>query len=281
MDLDMGPASKIELLIQTHFPWGQPGFPQRPTNTPPMGLASAASNWIIGRLVERGCDNTALALHARLQAVLDELVGALPTDERSRLFYRTDFSSLVKSPESILDKMVRDWNPGAAGPQLGFDNFLDEMEDLARFRFVFNFLSDVESVSARIEAPYQCSQQEQKTLTAAQLALFNDFALKGHRLRDLINLPPDVRKSGERCRKGVFYPKRGTQVRVEVQIQTMLEEAWDKKDHFLIYEWRRSGKPVDTNHLIEMYAMSELLYVADRTFDGLLRDIRRRRDPGA
>jgi hypothetical protein len=57
----------------------------------------------------------------------------------------------------------------------------------------------------------------------------------------------------------------------------MLQEAWDKKDHFLIYEPRRRGEPIDGADSIEIYAMSELLYVADLTFDRLLDAIRRRR----
>lgn len=57
----------------------------------------------------------------------------------------------------------------------------------------------------------------------------------------------------------------------------MLEEAWDKKDHFLIYEPRRRGESIDLNDRIEIFAMSELLYVADLTFDRLLEAIRQRR----
>jgi len=56
-------------------------------------------------------ENTALALHARIQSVIDEVEEALPPSEKHRLFYRSDLGHLVKSPESILDKMVRDWNP--------------------------------------------------------------------------------------------------------------------------------------------------------------------------
>jgi len=270
------PLSKIERLLQTHFPWGQPGFPERRED-----LELEVSTWITRQLLERGCANTALALHSRLQAVLDEIVSGLPTDERNRLFYRSDLSHLVKSPASILDKMVRDWTPGPTGPRFSFANFLDEMEDLARFRLVLNFLSDVEGVGARIEEPFQCEPQARGRLTSAQRALFEDFGLKENCLRDLIHLPPKDRRSGERCRKGVFYPRNGPRISVEVQIQSMLEEAWDKKDHFLIYERRRRGEPVGTDHNIVMHAMSELLYVADLTFDRLLKGIRQQRGGGA
>lgn len=93
-------------------------------------------------------------------------------------------------------------------------------------------------------------------------------------------LGPKERSSGERCRKGVFSLRKDALIRVEVQIQTMLQEAWDKKDHFLVYEPKRRGEAVEACHIIEIYAMSELLYVADLTFDRLLEIIRERRGRG-
>jgi ppGpp synthetase/RelA/SpoT-type nucleotidyltranferase len=82
-------------------------------------------------------------------------------------------------------------------------------------------------------------------------------------------------KKGERCHKGVFYPQalHHQYLRVEVQIQTQLQEAWDKKDHFLVYEPRRRGEDVSLDHRCEIFAMSELLYVADLTFDRLREEI--------
>jgi len=275
------PDTKLELLIRNHFPWGQTGFAARPADASPGALAASVHDWMSRQLADLGFENTALALHARIQSVIDEVEQALPPSEKHRLFYRSDLGHLVKSSESILDKMVRDWNPENGRPRLSFDNFLDEMEDLARFRIVLNFLSDVKAVCSRLEEPYNCSPEELARLSDAQHALYGDFALRGHRMRDLILLGPEKRDSGERCFKGIFYRRANTRMRVEVQIQTMFQEAWDKKDHFLMYEPKRRGEAVELSHRIEIYAISELLYVADLTFDRLLSILRERRARGA
>jgi len=239
------------------------------------------ANWIRGQLATVGFENTALALHARIQGVIEEVEGSLHSSERHRLFYRSDLGHLVKSPESILDKMVRDWDPAGVRPPLAFDNFLEEMEDLARFRIVLNFLSDVKAVCSKLQEPYTCKPEDLGRLSAAQRSLSEDFALQSHGLRNLVDLGPEKRKSGEKCFKGIFYRKTNLRIKVEVQVQTMFQEAWDKKDHFLMYEPKRRGEAVDESHRIEAYAISELLYVADLTFDRLLGALRARRTAGA
>ena len=55
---------------------------------------------------------------------------------------------------------------------------------------------------------------------------------------------------------------------------TQLEEAWDKKDHYLVYERRRKEPERDEENFpdfldAKMFAMSELLYVADQYFEQL------------
>lgn len=249
---------------------------------PPEGINGAlaveeARLWVAGRLDQAGFANTALALHARVQAVVEEVEITVLERERKRLFYRSDFSNLIKPPDSILDKMTRDWQPRNGAPEITFATFLTQLEDLARFRIVLNFLSDVRHVCSKLEEPYRCKAEDRARLSAAQRALYEDFALTKKGLQDLIRLGPKERKSGERCIKGVFYPRARSEVKVEVQIQTMLQEAWDKKDHFLVYEPRRRGESVNPDHGIESYAMSELLYVADLTFDRLLGSARRRK----
>lgn len=268
---------KIHCLVHRYFPWGQPGYPVQPQDPSPGDLEGLVGTWVQSRIGSLKFDTTALALHARIQAVIDEVEGALPFGDRPRHFYRSDLGHLVKSPDSILDKMVRDWDAnGSGGPRMSFDNFVDEMDDLARFRVVLNFLSDVDAVCSTLEIPYTCTPADQCRLSRAQRALYGEFALRHNRMDDLIGQKPETRKSGERCRKGVFFRRDEPRVKVEVQIQTMLQEAWDKKDHFLVYEPKRRGDPVEDKHRIEIYAMSELLYVADLTFDRLLRDIRPR-----
>lgn len=52
---------------------------------------------------------------------------------------------------------------------------------------------------------------------------------------------------------------------------TQLQEAWDKKEHFLVYEQRRRAPERYEENLQDyldskMFAMAELLYVADHYF---------------
>jgi ppGpp synthetase/RelA/SpoT-type nucleotidyltranferase len=257
-------------LLREHFPWGQDGCPPRPADDDEAIVAESALAWIQNQVDMSGLENAALALHARVQGVLEELRGNLPATEGSRFFYRSDLSHLMKSPESILDRMARDWDPAAGeAPRIGFNDIVATIEDLARFRIVLNFLSDVKLLCQKIEEPYRLNADDRLRLTQAQQALYVDFRLRDNRLEDLIMLHPAKRLSGERCRKGLFFLRTNGHVRIEVQIQTMLQEAWDKKDHFLVYEHKRRGEDVDQSHSIESYAMSELLYVADLTFDRL------------
>jgi ppGpp synthetase/RelA/SpoT-type nucleotidyltranferase len=267
--------SKIECLVRYHFPWGQNGCPVMPLDSSPTSLLNSAKAWIDGRLRELGFGAAATTLHARIQKVLDDVQTALPRREESRLFSRPDLTHLVKSADSVMDKMVRDWNPSVAkGPDIGFDDFHIRMEDLARFRVVLNFLSDVEEACRKLEEPYLCRPDELDRLSEAQRLLRDEFALRDHKFHNLIQLLPEKRESGERCRKAIFHPRNAPQTKVEVQVQTMLQEAWDKKDHFLVYEPKRRGEKIHPDHQSEIYAMSELLYVADLTFDRLRAAIR-------
>lgn len=85
--------------------------------------------------------------------MLDELQSVGPPQGRGRFLARLDASSLVKSPESILDRMGRSVQQDGRRT-IDFVNFTHEMHDLARFRIVANFLSDVELIADHLERPY-------------------------------------------------------------------------------------------------------------------------------
>jgi len=262
--------AKKKLLIEKHFPWGSPGFLQKPTSPEPAILERAVERWLEQQTLPFGA--AALALAARIHPILRETEVPLVS---GRLLARIDCSSQVKSPASILEKMVRDWEPNGEdlrAPRLGFLNFRQDIHDLGRIRVVANFLSDAERIRALLEQPYDASAADR--LTAAQKRLRDDYSLKENHLADSIHLDPGKREKGERCLKGLFSPQGPrAPLMVELQVQTLLQEAWDKKDHFLIYERRRRGEQVEPRHQREIFAMSELLYVADLTFDRLRGEI--------
>ncbi|MBI4700695.1 MAG: hypothetical protein HY744_05950 [Deltaproteobacteria bacterium] len=269
-------GQKVARLIGEFFPWGERDYPPRPGPATPELLAGAVRRWLEEQT--RLFRHAALALLARVEPVLREAEQALPADERPRLFARIDLSALVKSPDGILDKMVRDWSPETgAAPGLNFRNFKSELGDLGRFRIVTNFLSDADEIAKVLAAPFQAPAAQ--PLTAAQIALRDDFLIGKEGFKDAIRLMPGARPTGERSFKGVFFPRQAgsKDLKVEVQVQTMLQEAWDKKDHFLVYEPRRRGQEPDPQHVREMFAMSELLYVADLTFERLREAVLARR----
>jgi ppGpp synthetase/RelA/SpoT-type nucleotidyltranferase len=252
--------TEAELVEKCFDEWGPEGKP---------ATAELQSRYVKQWLQEkvRHHEHAAVALIARIEAVLREVQAELPADERHRFFYRIDAQHLAKSPDSILGKMLRDCeSPPEGQPSICFNNFRDQMEDLGRFRIVTNFLSDAELVERALTGAYASSGH---VLTRAQKALHDEYKLKDNRFQDRIRMRPSDRKKGERCYRGCFYPAQHVSLKVEVQIMTALAEAWDQKDHFLVYERRRRSEPVALQDDMEMYAHSELLYLADVFFDQL------------
>ncbi len=255
----------IARLIRKHFPWGESGFP---TSAPaePDQQRRFVEQWL--RRKTTPFELTVTTLVALVEPILRGVEEGIRQAGENRLVHRIDLGNAAKSPASILEKMAREWEarPDKA-PPVSFDNFDRVLDDLGRFRIVTNFLSDVGRIADGLAMPYRT----RSGLSAAQRSLAGDFLLRDNCFEDRILLHPGNRKKGERCCKGVFGPRRPEQshLRVEVQIETLLQEAWDKKDHYLLYEPRRRGETVALEHECEMFAMSELLYVADLTFDRL------------
>ncbi len=252
-------------LIREHFPWGASGFPASAPAEPDQQRRQA-EEWLSRKTAP--FDAAVAALVARIKPVLGDVEEEVHRAGEHRLVARIDLGNATKSPASILEKMAREWQGELEeAPPISFTNFDRELEDLGRFRIVANFLSDVEFIARRLAAPYGRGTD----LSAGQRALAGDYLLHRNTFADKILLDPHDRHKGERCRKGVFEPHRPelSHLRVEVQIQTLLQEAWDKKDHYLLYEPRRRGEEPALEHECEMFAMSELLYVADLTFDRL------------
>jgi ppGpp synthetase/RelA/SpoT-type nucleotidyltranferase len=252
-------------LVDQHFEhWSQ----SRPRNREER-LAEVLA-WLEEQT--RPYEAVGLALIAQLGPLLAEIQQGLPVHERRRFLYRVDADNLRKSPESILEKMAREWQEVGmrASPPKSFHNLAD-LKDLGRFRIVASFLSDVEMLCERLEATYDASRR--RALSPAQQHLAEGFRLIDNGFEDLIRVRPPKRKSGERCRKGLFAPQNPHQghYRIEVQIVTAFQEGWDKKDHHLIYERVRTGQTLDERHREMSFALSETLYVTDILFDDLKR----------
>lgn len=259
-------------LIERHFPWGMDGHPAKP---PDAGDRERyVLRWLGDELIRYRI--AAIELIRCVRLILEELEAGLPNAEQPRLLARFDVSWLTKSPASILEKMCRNWVDRTRAPKLGFANLWHEATDLARPRIVANFLSDVREIAEALEHGY-CHPGA--GLTPGQQFLRREFHLRENRFEDNVMLRLDERRSGSRNHKGVFYSKHPTYLgcQVEVQVMTILQEAWDKKDHFLIYETKRKGNPVALEDEVQMAAQSESLYLADEVFDTLKERIVHRR----
>ena len=195
------------------------------------------------------------------KASVKKLIETLLQEHEHRFFCRIDDSHQQKSPSSIIEKIRRSHEkkagPGEPEPEhYDLANFTQKMTDLARFRVVCNFISDAEKVAGAI-----VKSQE----------LTDVFNIKRE---SSITLRPKNRKSGERSIKLILEHKTRSGLFLEIQVMTQLEEAWDKKDHFLVYEKRRKEPERDEENFpdfldAKMFAMSELLYVADQYFEQL------------
>lgn len=188
--------------------------------------------------------------------IIKEVDNAIkPLEDRmakKRFFCRIDSSHQTKSPSRIIQKMHTEKNENGF-PKHTWDDFTITMKDLARFRIVVNFLGDIERVVEAIE----------------KHEIFNNlFEIKK---TNTIHNPLKGRLSGERSVKLVLTEKESS-LSVEIQVMTMFQETWDKKDHPLVYEFIRIGK--DVPHELKALSLitSELLYTADNYFEDFRKD---------
>ncbi len=149
-----------------------------------------------------------------------------------------------KLPRRIVEKIINQ------PEKYTIENFNREIEDIVRFRIVCNYISDVFKVAAILKT-------DSDFKNCCQILDEKDYIFenrnKPHRAIHFI----------------LEVTMRDMSRKVELQIMTLLQEAWDKKDHNLIYEKERIGKEIDRKDKIKMQSMSDLLYVADEFFDSL------------
>lgn len=214
--------------------------------------------------------------------LVEEIQGDRPRlpGEDGRFVYRLDTTQRTKQPSSIITKMCRiikdtkDKNPAWLTYKDNAEAFLDhflytELSDVARFRIVCNYISDVRHLGEYLR---------NSPKLRAQIPLFDPERDYKDRIDDL-----ELRERAQGHRAihlSLPFKIEERVVRVEVQLMTMLQEAWDKKDH-PIYEKRRIGREIPPSAQIKLRAMSDLLYVADEFSDTLWQDITRDEQPVA
>lgn len=180
-----------------------------------------------------------------------------------RFFCRLDQRNLQKDWLSIAEKIKRDQNKDE--DRLTHENFHEKMKDIVRLRIVCNFLSDVNHIKNRI-----------KDLAATDPQIKDQCRI--HDTNNTIDMRPRERKSAHRSIKIILESISYPSVFLEIQIMTQLQEAWDNKDHFLIFELHRANPDSDKKNFkdfedAKMFAMAELLYIADKHFEDLRKQL--------
>jgi hypothetical protein len=218
-----------------------------------------------------------------VQAVRVRILTPLREEHPGRLVGRLDPEApLTKSPRSIDDKIYRFLSGRrVAGeaiteatkqgfrenrtdpeyfPRWFFADHPKVMSDLARFRVVCNFLSDVKEVQDRV---VKRVLEQDGIFVHGQIEdrIIEDRWAEGASGHRAVHLPLSVKVGGQ-------------EIVVEGQIMTMLEEAWDQKSH-LFYEQSRQGlsEDIPKDAQLKIRAMSDMLYVADELFNATHRQV--------
>lgn len=178
------------------------------------------------------------------------------SEKRASVYLDPDSKYQLKTPESIIEKIWRSLNDhkeGRTQPEYTINNFPETMEDILRFRILCNYLYDVEQLKNIL--PNEMGPEFQ---------VYKEP-------KDFIKLDPEMRKKGHRAVHFIFQAHHNQRKYLfEVQLMTLLQNAWDRKDHSIVYESKRTGNVVPLEVKMRSYAMSEMLYVADDYFNELL-----------
>ncbi len=170
----------------------------------------------------------------------------------------TDGESLMKSVASVRSKLGRklcklELGDGLLEGRMSLDQIeklLLAFGDLGRFRIVCDLSLDVEQ-ALRVLFP-----QSDKLLMGRypRYGEIKDFVYdlelrrpaRGHRARQFT---VEVREAGN-------------SLRVEIQLMTLLQNAWDQRNHPL-YEWQREGGPLPPRLRVNDVALAETLHLVD------------------
>jgi len=192
-----------------------------------------------------------------LNTLIENLRKSVNRPSRRRFICKLDTSNKKKHWYSVADKLCRESKK--VDPEYNLHDYHKVMTDLVRLRVVCNFLSDIESFESALKRDYERDVSKQEAFSFEKSA-------------DSIKQRPKDRKSGHRSIKYLFKSKSFPGVSLELQLMTLFQEAWDQKDHYLIYERRRQQPDRDSKNFPEyedelVHDMGGSLYVLDTLFD--------------
>ncbi len=220
-----------------------------------------------------------LNLHREVTAVLEDERKLLGAEEgsvrRAWQMSGADAVSLLKSAESVRSKLARSLKESEKSKPWAGRLSLDQVErkllefpDLGRFRIECDFSSDVQRVRRVL-----LGRHKRLLLNRFAVRNFKDYA------SDLALRHP---ARGHRALQfSVLTPADGSEIQVEVQLMTLLQQVWDQRNHPL-YEWSRDGGLLPMPLTLRDVALAETLHLVDEQADRHWREflaLRRRKIP--
>ncbi len=191
------------------------------------------------------------ALHSRLDPIFSKLLSALETDLRSnlKLISMPSYKARVKNFESYYRKLKKINNSNSSTSEIPLIN------DLLGLRVICPFLEDVSIIENQLTKMYSVVEIEKKGAERN----FSEFGYES--IHVLIEVPKALIQ--EKCTKEeiLLLPK---EVLCEVQIRTVLQDAWAEVEHELIYKAEFS--PFDLPLRRKLYSMNATLNLAEIIF---------------
>jgi putative GTP pyrophosphokinase len=188
--------------------------------------------------------NARIDVYSRL---IDEVCFSLKQRVQSQgIELNGEIQHRIKKFESFYDKIVR--------KQLS-ENFFEVIEDIAGVRVVCLYRSDLEKIGKIIDNNFIVVSSDIKT----QRTPSTEFGYMADHY--IVMLP-------EECR-GPRYNNLKL-IKCEIQIRTILMDAWDSISHHLDY---KQEIDIPSNLRRDFYALSGLFYVADTHFEMLRNSI--------
>ena len=158
-------------------------------------------------------------------------------------------SSRLKSPESLLEKMVR---KGLALDDPSYDEVRARITDIAGVRVVCSFASDVYRVFDLL------AQQQDVTIVEVRDYIKRPKPNGYRSLHALVEVP-------------VFLSGGEVAVLVEVQLRTIAMDFWASLEHKIYYKYRRD---VPVELLDGLHEAAETAYALDATMERLHEEVR-------
>lgn len=185
--------------------------------------------------------DTYVARESRYKDLCTEVTYALEQALNKQGIKYHSVTSRVKTLDSFLEKIERK----------SYSNPLTQMDDLAGIRVVCLFLADLDRVSDVLSSLFNVIAKEDK-VRQERVEVF------GYMSHHYI-----CRLSSTHAGPRYDHIK---ELRFEVQVRTILMDAWANTSHYLSY---KNEESVPQDLLRDFAALSGLLFVADRQFESL------------